>query len=113
MVRLRGGMAEERLLSERVIRNSNGQTPRRQAALTAVYRLADRAGVPRKSIHAGRHTGTTFMISKLGIAAGMAQARHSSLKTTQGYEHLVADESLRGAENLRFTEVRKKKGKKS
>lgn len=90
------------LMSERVIRNSMGRTPTRQSFLSAVYKLADNAGVSRKSIHAGRHHAATALIPQIGLAGARAQLRHKHMSTTQIYEHVDPAVALKDAQTVRF-----------
>jgi integrase len=102
VVSMRGGTAEERLANERIIRNSAGTSPTRQQLLSGVYRLADAAGVPRRSVHAGRHTGITAVLEQTNCATAMKQARHSQLRTTERYEHVDSEIAQRTRTTVKF-----------
>jgi integrase len=46
------------------------------------------AGIPHAGVHAGRHTTVTIAIDEgVAITAAQQLAGHSSVKTTEGYDH--------------------------
>jgi integrase len=51
-------------------------------------RILEAAGIPHAGVHAGRHTALTIAIDEgIAITAVQQLAGHSSVKTTEGYDH--------------------------
>lgn len=51
-------------------------------------RILEAAGIPHSGVHAGRHTAVTIAIDEgVAITAVQQLAGHSSVKTTEGYDH--------------------------
>ncbi|HTE64427.1 MAG TPA: tyrosine-type recombinase/integrase [Solirubrobacteraceae bacterium] len=80
-----------KLPAARVVLNSAGETPDRQAVLTATKGLQARHGLPERSFHALRHAFCSLLVRRgASVEAVRVLAGHGSVTVTARYLHANA-----------------------
>jgi len=91
------GPLRDKLPTGRIVLNSLGRTPRRQAVLAQLTATLKRSGLPPHCVHALRHFFCSILVSRgASVEAVRLLAGHSRLDMTQRYVHAAAGD-LRAA----------------